>query len=398
MIYRTQTIKPAPSLWPGVLRIVLILVLFLLSLLNLFPAPAFLLWLAAILIGEYPVYWILFTLLIILVGLGHKRLAAVGTWFGLLTILLLAVPLIEGSVAASDFPGGFSSVFPDMRRSGHPDSSALRFNKFFSLGRVSPRVYQTFTYSQSGADRLTLDYYPPAVAGLRPCILVIHGGSWSGGNSQQLPELNSILASRGYAVASMNYRLSPAFKSPAPLYDVRSALVYLKGHAGALHIDTSNIVLLGRSAGAQIALLAAYTFHDKTIRGVVDFYGPADMVFGYSKPANPLVLNSRKVMEDYLGGTYAQIPALYKESSPVEFAGVGSPPTLLLHGANDALVDYEHSRRLDLKLKAAGVRHYLLRLPWATHGFDYNLDGPGGQLSTYLVLNFLNSVILHPAQ
>ena len=99
-------------------------------------------------------------------------------------------------------------------------------------------------------------------------------------------------------------------------------------------------------------------------------------------------------MEDYLGGTYGQVPEIYRESSPVEFAGTGSPPTLMLHGSNDALVAFEHSRRLDLKLANAGVRHYLLRLPWATHGFDFNLDGPGGQLSTFLVLNFLNSVII----
>lgn len=380
--------------WPGILRIFLLIVLFFLSLLNLFPAPAFLLWLGAILIGEYAVYWISLTLALMLSGLLIRRFTAIGTWIGLVTIGMLAIPLVESTLAASDFPAGFFSVFPGPGSVRGSDSSALQFSKFFRLGPVHSRVYQTLGYGQSGVDRLSLDYYAPVGSGPKPCILVIHGGSWSGGNSQQLPELNSVLASRGYAVASMNYRLAPAFKSPAPLEDVKSALAYLKLHASALHIDTNNIVLLGRSAGAQIALLAAYTLHTKTIRGVIDFYGPADMVWGYSKPANPLVLNSRKVMEEYLGGTYRQIPEIYKESSPIEFAGIGSPPTLLLHGANDALVAFEHSRRLNLKLKQAGVRHYLLCLPWATHGFDYNLNGPGGQLSTYLVLNFLNSVMV----
>ena len=97
-------------------------------------------------------------------------------------------------------------------------------------------------------------------------------------------------------------------------------------------------------------------------------------------------------MEDYLGGTYSQVPENYRQSSPIEFASVSSPPTLLLHGGNDVLVAFEHSRRLNNKLHQLGVRHYLLALPWATHGFDYNLNGPGGQLSTNLVERFLASV------
>ncbi|MDB5109638.1 MAG: lip2, partial [Mucilaginibacter sp.] len=67
-------------------------------------------------------------------------------------------------------------------------------------------------------------------------------------------------------------------------------------------------------------------------------------------------------------------------------------PTLIIHGENDVLVAYEHSRRLNAKLQENGIKHFWLQLPWATHGFDYNINGPGGQLSTYTVERFLKTV------
>src|SRR3954467_15004469 len=101
---------------------------------------------------------------------------------------------------------------------------------------------------------------------------------------------------------------------------------YLRSRAADLLIDTTRFVLLGRSAGGQIVLSAAYTLNDPTIKGVISFYGPADMVWGYANPTNPLVLNSRKVMEDYLGGTYKQVPQQYISSSATETATIHSVP------------------------------------------------------------------------
>ncbi len=398
------------SIWPGVIRVAIALLLLLLSLLNIFPAPVFLLWLGAIVVNEYGIYLVVFSIILLMGGLGIKRFRKAGTYVLLIAILLFCVPFFEAVIAASDFPVDFEYQFPtnkNLQENGGP----LIFSSLFKLRHENPVPFTTYVYTQSANRQETLDFYLPnlhvslnsgnresAVSdtsknqSLRPCVLVIHGGSWSGGNSQQLPELNSVIADKGYAVASINYGLAPAIKSPAPLEEVKMALAYLSANATELHIDTNNIVLLGRSAGAQIALLSAYTFHNKNIKGVIDFYGPADMIWGYSNPSNPLVLNSRKVMEDYLGGTYSQVPENYRQSSPIEFASVSSPPTLLLHGGNDVLVAFEHSRRLNNKLHQLGVRHYLLALPWATHGFDYNLNGPGGQLSTNLVERFLASV------
>ncbi|MEJ7589425.1 MAG: alpha/beta hydrolase [Ferruginibacter sp.] len=220
----------------------------------------------------------------------------------------------------------------------------------------------------------------------------MHGGSWAGGDSRQLPELNSELAKAGYSIATINYRLAPKYKYPAPVEDVKTVLSYLRHHAYSLRIDTSSFVLLGRSAGGQIVISAAYTLNDPTIKGVISFYGPLDMVWGYANPTNPLVLNSRKVMADYLGGTYSQVPQQYVNSSGTETATPKAIPTLLIHGENDPLVSYLHGVRLGKKLDSLGVKHYDIYLPWATHGFDWTLNGPGGQLSTWCVMRFLEQL------
>jgi len=239
---------------------------------------------------------------------------------------------------------------------------------------------------------VTLDYYPSQIKGARPCVIVVHGGSWAGGDSKQLPELNSYLAQKGYNVAAINYRMAPKWQTPAPVEDIENTFAFLRQHSEELQIDTNKFVLLGRSAGAQIALLAAYTLHEPALKGVIDFYGPTDMVWGYSVPSNPLIMNSRKVMGQYVGGTYSEVPQKYFNCSPVEFVTKNSVPTLMIHGMNDVLVSPEHDRKLIKKLKPDGVKYYWLQLPWATHGFDYNLNGPGGQLSTYAVETFLNTV------
>jgi acetyl esterase/lipase len=279
---------------------------------------------------------------------------------------------------------------------GQADHWLRASTQSFSIAKIFNSVrnidYITLPYKYNKMTPLSMAFYPSALGGKRPCVIVVHGGSWKSGDNTQLPELNSILSREGYHVAAINYRLAPDSQSPAPVQDVKDAIAFLKNNAEKWHIDTNRFVLLGRSAGAQIALLAAYTLNEPCIKGVIDFYGPADMVWGYSIPSNPLIMDSRKVMEDYLGSSYDASPKNYENSSPILFASEKSPPTLLIHGENDVLVAYEHSRRLNLKLQEKGVPHYLLTLPWATHGFDYNINGPGGQLSTYAVSYFLNSV------
>ena len=224
-------------------------------------------------------------------------------------------------------------------------------------------------------------------------MIMINGGSWRGGTRHDLPALNRYLASRGYAVAAVSYRFAPKYPHPAASEDVHAAIQYVRTNAARLGIDSSRMALIGRSAGAQLALLAAYTASDPAIRGVVGFYAPSDQIFGYEHPSNPRVLNSTAVLEAFLAGDPRTAGEAYRTASPINFVGARTVPTLLIHGVKDELVSVEQSERLDRRLSAAGRPHLFLRLPWATHGCDYVFNGPCGQLSTYAIERFLSSVM-----
>ncbi|CAF3157464.1 unnamed protein product [Rotaria sp. Silwood2] len=192
-----------------------------------------------------------------------------------------------------------------------------------------------------------------------------------------------------YHVGAINSRLAPRWNCPAAIEVTATVLSYLRKHADQLNIDINNFVLLGRLAGGQIALLAAYTLEQTGIKGAINFYGPVDMIWGYMTPTNPLVLDSRRTLVRYVEGDYHEMPQNYTASSPIEFVNRKTVPTLIFHGATDPLVFDEHSRRLATKVAQNNVTLYFLRLPWTTHGFDYHLNGPGGQLSTYPIEQFL---------
>ncbi|MBL4678148.1 MAG: alpha/beta hydrolase [Mucilaginibacter sp.] len=370
------------------IKLLLAILLTLTALLTVLPAPEFHLWLLAIMVTEFCWVFVLLSFALLFFSLKRGRYRLPVSILSGIAFLLFLSPLIRAFAEAGSLKQDMNKVFPSDINGA--DAKPFQLSKLFA---AAPKVkHRTLSYVKYADTALTLDFYQSKMRDRRPCVIVIHGGSWSGGDSKQLPELNSLLAREGYNVASVNYRMAPKWKSPKPVEDVKNALNFLTRHAAALSVDTNKFVLLGRSAGAQVALLAAYTLKEQRIAGVIDFYGPADMVWGYSVPSSPLIMNSRKVMANYLGGPYPRMPHKYAASSPILFVDKTSAPTLILHGANDVLVAYEHSRRLNEKLRQADVPHYWLRLPWATHGFDYNINGPGGQLSTYAILRFLKAV------
>ncbi len=370
-------------------RLILVTILFLLSLLVFFRAPTNFLWYVSILVTEFSALFIMLTLVFIFWKFGGATYNVAATLIGIAAIALFLLPYIQAYRISQKLDHEFSAAFST--NSTDNNEAPFQLLKIATGINAKKLPYETLVYDE--AHGLTLDLYKGSATGKRPCIIVIHGGSWAGGDSKQLPELNSELAKGGYIVASINYRLAPASTYPAPLQDLQKCIRYLRTNAAGFYIDTNNIVLLGRSAGGQIALSAAYTLKDPGIKGVICFYGPADMVWGYQNPTNPLVLDSRKIMKDYLGGTLNEVPAQYRHSSATETVTKQTPPTLLLYGENDPLVSPRHGTRLSAKLRAQNIALFELYLPWATHGFDYTLYGPGGQLSTWTVKRFLEVVV-----
>ena len=373
------------------IRLILLIILLLISLLAVFRAPAYHLWLLSIGVTEFPIVFASATIIALAAGFWLGKYQLPGTLVGLIALVLLLSPIFRSYLISRHLKADLVQAFgqDDLKSDTEPFSWG-KFLKFSFKDTVGARSFDYVSYADG--KQLTLDFYPSQLPGKRPCIIVVHGGSWAGGDSKQLPDLNSYLAHKGYHVASINYRLAPKYQTPAPVEDIKAAMHYLRANAAELNIDTTKLVLLGRSAGSQIALLAAYTLHDPDLKGVIEFYGPVDMVWGYSIPSNPLIMDSRKVMNEYVGGTYAQVPQKYHDCSPLFFADKNSPPTLMIYGSNDPLVTYIHAIKLGAKLTECKVPHYWLNLPWATHGFDYNLYGPGGQLSIFAVEQFLNRV------
>ena len=220
-----------------------------------------------------------------------------------------------------------------------------------------------------------------------PCVVLVHGGGWDGGDRGELEAFNHWLAARGVAVAAFDYRLAPEFPWPAQREDARVVINWIRANAAALGVDAERLTLAGRSAGAQIAMATVCAERPPGVRAVVALYGVHNLEFVWSIRSERDALNSDKLMRQYLGGAPEEgRRELYREGSGELLAHAGVPPTLIVHGVLDELVWCRHSEKLAAALARAGAPHVLVRLPWATHAGEANLHGPAGQLITGAVL------------
>lgn len=372
-------------------RLIISIFLFLVSLLVIFKAPMNLLWRVTVAITEFPYVPMLVCLIFLASCYWADNYKYLSITLG--TAALLAYSGVIVRAYTLDITAPLNAVFPSKTSTAQALQQPFSFLKMFSGIGIKNVPYQSIAYKNVNGKPLTFDHYPSSTNQSAPCVIVIHGGSWAEGDSQQLPALNSYLAGRGCTVVSMNYRLAPEFKCPAPVEDVKDLLHYLTQHSTELKIDTTNFILLGRSAGGQIALLAAYTMHDPRIKGVISYYAPADMVWGAQVKGYKLVIDTDKVLSDYIGGLYPEVPGKYVQSSPFEFVDDRSTPTLIIHGAHDCMVGFQHSVHLHKRLDEHHIKNYFLAIPWATHGCDYNINGPSGQITTYAVERFIGSVV-----
>lgn len=312
----------------------------------------------------------------------------------LLSGMVLLVPALWARALSDDLRRKSAEAFGNAARAS--ESEPFRLSRIFSPlpERAQSIKKSTLVYSETAGRELKLDFYADERnASPAPCVVVVPGGSWQRSDRRKFTTLNPYLASRGYSVAVVEYRTAPEFRFPAALEDVRRALAFLQENAANLGVDRGRFMLLGRSAGAQLALLEAYAGENESVRGVISFYGPTDLPYAYTHPADPRVADIRSLLEDYLGGSPDERDEAYREASPINFASPRSPPTLLVHGSRDDMVQIAHSERLAGRLEKLSIPHLLVRLPWATHGFDHNLRGPGGQLSTYAVEAFLAAAV-----
>lgn len=252
---------------------------------------------------------------------------------------------------------------------------------------------RTIAYAPDAHRLQTYDLYLPApAADGRPAPLVvwIHGGAWKVGDKNW----NNVkyLVAHGYALASVDYRLSGDAPFPAQIRDCNLALDHVLAHAPAHGIDPARIFIGGASAGGHLALLLGLARDrpdfgaDPAVRplAILDFFGPtdlADLATGIRDPHMRAEIGG--AVEALLGGPGRE--PLARLASPIHHIAGARCPILILHGADDDVVPLAQSRKLEAALRAAGAPARLVVVPGAGH------DGPDFETPPMrrLVLEFL---------
>jgi acetyl esterase/lipase len=359
--------------------------LFSLSLLAVAKVPHGLLWKPAVVAIELGHFLALVAIVLALPGSSVDGRGQLATWLAIAAALLFITPTVRAVVFARQAELVVHRAFPEAA-----SSRPLAFASLWKPTMVTTPTRQQEIPGATG-DPLTAVLYGTHTASPRPLVVAIHGGSWNSGDPSQLPELYHWLAGRGFAVAAVSYRLTPEHRFPAAPDDIATVVTWLVEHAAELQIDPSQVIMYGRSAGGHLALQHAYR-HPSQVAGVVAFYPVTDLTWSWNHPTNPTVLDSFPMLTDFIGGPLQGHEAQYADASPIEHVSANSPPTLLFHGTRDELVFAEQSQRLADKLTAAGVQNAFVEIPWATHGCEANPTGPSGQVATYAIERFLNTV------
>jgi len=237
-------------------------------------------------------------------------------------------------------------------------------------------VFGDIGFKETEERVLFLDIYRKKnILGPAPLIIFIHGGSWTGGDKIDYLIYLLSYAEKGYITASLSYRFAQEAKFPAALEDVICGVEWLKANGAEYGIDSSNVALVGGSAGGHLALMAAYTIGgpygsggcssngaSPRVNAVVNFYGPTDLTTEYAI--------SRDETKYFLGIEYKNDPDRFLMASPVHFVTPDDPPTMTFIGTLDELVPVYQTDVLNETLTAADVPHNYHRLKGWPHTMD----------------------------
>ena len=238
-------------------------------------------------------------------------------------------------------------------------------------GNGTFRTIEAIEYSRPAGTPLLLDLRVPDDPGPHPVIIYLHSGAWITGDRTGGAAIRQ--ASRGYAVASIDYRLAPRHTWPAQLDDVKAAIRWVRANAAQYGLDPDRIALFGASAGGHIAAnLGTNPDPDTRVKAVVDMYGPTDLlkIDEQKLPcSNPLDGNASWMPPSLLiGCPIQQCREKTELANPLRFVTPGDPPFLILHGLLDCLVPFHQSVVLHEALVGSGVDSTLILIPNGEHG------------------------------
>ena len=227
---------------------------------------------------------------------------------------------------------------------------------------------------------LKLDLYQPVGAASPPLIVWVHGGAWRAGSKDNMP-LDE-LVKRGFAIASIDYRLSPVAKFPAQVHDCKAAIRFLRAKARQYGYDASKTGIVGSSAGGHLAAEIGVTNgHSKlegtvgkhldqssSVQAIVDYYGPTNFLT-ILKQSTPHGLSVRvPALQLLLGSQPEENAALAKLASPVFHVDKNDPPLLMIHGDYDPQVPINQSHELHGCYKELGLTARLEIIHGGAHG------------------------------
>jgi acetyl esterase/lipase len=248
-----------------------------------------------------------------------------------------------------------------------------------------------------------LDLYLPEGAGPFPLILNVHGGAFKMGDKSNPAGADEFLAN-GYAVASVDYRLSGEALAPAQIQDVKAAVRWLRANASKYNLDPQKFAAFGQSAGANLAALLGTSCGAAALEGaelgnadqsscvqaVVDWFGPTDFLqmdqqfAGTSCPATHDAADSPESL--VVGAPIQTVPEKVQLVNPITYVTADAPAFLIQHGTADCNVPPQQGQLLYDALKAAGSNKATLTfLEGAGHGGPQFSDAANMKL----VLDFL---------
>lgn len=218
-------------------------------------------------------------------------------------------------------------------------------------------------YVEQGHERQTLDLYIPSeTKGPLPLIIWVHGGAWRAGSKEQCQPLHQGYLTKGYAIASINYRFSQHAIFPAQLEDCKAAIRWLRAHSKTYNLNPNQFAAYGGSAGGHLVALLGTTGDIKTfdvgenlnisskVQAVCDFYGPSDFSYDESTAAAEFIkrLNDPgDAVPQLIGGPVREKRDAARKASPVSYVTTNAlPPFLIIHGDKDPVVPFSQSERL----------------------------------------------------
>ena len=398
------------------------------------PAPVF--WVLKLYVSAVSPLLLFIGLLCTIVGIMTGSVLIIV--LGMYGVLIFSIHIV--SVTRSpDSPGSFDNAF------GLRWEDQIQSRVILTLPAVpDQRLEQNIPFATipDTSRQLVCDIWQPnaTVTPSGLAFIYLHGSAWYLLDKDLgTRPLFSHLAAQGHVIMDVAYRLSPETDMMGMVHDVKRAIIWMKEQAGTYGVNPDRVVIGGGSAGAHLALLAAYTANDPrftpteltgkdvSVNAVISLYGPADLTAMYFHTNQDLTTRSipgkpkkavptqmpgwiiKKMGKNYhrlgfdkgfanagtfaplLGGHPDECPETYAHFSPVTHVHPACPSTLLLHGEHDTMAPVKSTRLLYARLIEKKVKTVMHILPQTDHAFDLILPNisPSAHHAFYDVERFL---------